>query len=58
MMRANVHISAEQITEQLAITPRTVEKQIARLKELGKLKRIGAAKGGRWQVGTKKKGNC
>ena len=46
----NPHISARNIAEQLGLTPRAVEKQIAQLKAAGRLKRIGLARGGYWEV--------
>ncbi len=44
------HISARNIAEQLGVTSRAVEKQIAQLKAAGRLKRIGPARGGHWEV--------
>ena len=44
------HVSARKIAEQLDLTPRAVEKQIAQLKAAGRLKRIGSARGGHWEV--------
>jgi len=44
------YISAKAIAEELGISIRAVEKQIARLKEQEKLERIGSAKGGLWKV--------
>ena len=51
-IRADKNISARKLAEMLAISPRAVEKHIARLKSDGKLKRIGPAKGGHWEVIT------
>jgi ATP-dependent DNA helicase RecG len=34
----------------LGISPRAVEKQIARLREEGRVRRIGPDKGGHWEV--------
>jgi ATP-dependent DNA helicase RecG len=42
--------SAREIAEILGLTPRAVEKQIGALKAAGRLRRLGAAKGGRWAV--------
>jgi len=44
------NVSAQKIAEQLNISSRAVEKQIAKLKKQGILKRIGPAKGGYWKV--------
>jgi predicted HTH transcriptional regulator len=43
-------LSARQMAVRLGITPRAVEKQIAKLRKDGRLKRIGPAKGGHWDV--------
>jgi predicted HTH transcriptional regulator len=45
-IRADKSISARTLAEMLAISPRAVEKHIARLKSDGKLKHISPAKGG------------
>jgi predicted HTH transcriptional regulator len=42
--------SARKIAEALNLSPRAVEKQIAVLKAAGHLRRVGPAKGGRWEV--------
>jgi predicted HTH transcriptional regulator len=38
------------IDKRLEISPRAVEKQISKLRKEGLLRRIGPAKGGRWDV--------
>jgi ATP-dependent DNA helicase RecG len=43
-------LSAREIAIRLGITQRAVEKQIARLRKDGRLKRVGPAKGGHWDV--------
>ncbi len=43
-------LAAREIADTLGITRRAVEKQIARLREEGRIRRIGPAKGGRWEV--------
>jgi ATP-dependent DNA helicase RecG len=43
-------LSARQIAIRLGITQRAVEKQLAKLRKEGKLKRVGPAKGGHWDV--------
>ena len=50
IIRNTPHVSARNIAEQLGLTSRAVEKQIAQLKAAGRLKRIGPAKGGYWEV--------
>jgi ATP-dependent DNA helicase RecG len=46
----NPEITASELSEAVGITPKGVEWQIARLKKEGVLKRIGPAKGGRWEI--------
>lgn len=43
-------LSATLLAERIGITPKAVEKQIAKLKADGVLKRIGPDKGGHWLV--------
>ena len=50
VIRTDNSISAKRIAEKLGISPRAVEKQIANLKNDGKLKRNGPAKGGHWEI--------
>ncbi len=49
-IRADNRVSAEKIARKLGISSRAVEKQIANLKAENKLKRIGSAKGGHWEI--------
>jgi ATP-dependent DNA helicase RecG len=53
IIRTNKYISARKIAEKLCISSRAVEKQIARLKNDGLLKRVGSAKGGWWEIASK-----
>ena len=50
LIQANPKASAKVLAEQLGLSSRAVEKQIAQLKQQGKLERIGPAKGGYWRV--------
>jgi len=50
LLRAEPRLPARVLAERLGISSRAVEKQIARLREQGRLRRIGAPKGGHWQV--------
>ncbi|ALS97100.1 helix-turn-helix domain-containing protein [Lacimicrobium alkaliphilum] len=50
LIQRDPKISARSLAEELGITSRAVEKQIAQLKQQGKLDRIGPAKGGYWKV--------
>jgi predicted HTH transcriptional regulator len=43
-------ISAPELAEQLGISVRAVEKHLANLKAAGKLRRVGSAKGGHWEL--------
>jgi ATP-dependent DNA helicase RecG len=50
LIRLNNHISARELSSELAISQRKVEENISKLKEKGKLKRLGPAKGGQWEI--------
>lgn len=50
MMEVTPKITAAQIAEKLGITVRAVEKQIAKLRNQGKIERVGPKKGGQWKV--------
>jgi ATP-dependent DNA helicase RecG len=43
-------ISAKELSLSLGISSRAVEKWISQLKAQGRLKRIGSARGGRWET--------
>ena len=47
-------LSAAALAERIGITPKAVEKHIAKMKAEGLLKRIGPDKGGHWQIAEKK----
>ena len=49
-IKADRTVSARHIAEGLGLTSRAVERQIARLKGIGILKRVGPDKGGHWEV--------
>ena len=44
------YITAYEIGKSIGISLRKVQENIAKLKEMGILKRIGPAKGGHWQI--------
>jgi ATP-dependent DNA helicase RecG len=48
--RKSPSVSIPQIAEILGISTRAVEKQIRQLKQTNRIRRIGPAKGGNWQV--------
>jgi len=50
LVAENPQITTKQLADAIGITPKGVEWQITRLKRGGLLKRIGPAKGGRWEV--------
>ena len=50
LIKKNAHITIPELAESLGISTRAIEKQIAKLKEKGRLKRIGPDKGGHWEV--------
>lgn len=50
LMRENSLITIPELAKTLGITTRAIEKQIAKLQKNGQLKRIGPAKGGRWEI--------
>jgi predicted HTH transcriptional regulator len=50
LIKQNKNITIPEIARHLEISTRAVEKQIARLKEQGILKRIGPDKGGYWEA--------
>ena len=43
-------MAAPELAEIVGISERKIEQNIATLKKLGRLKRIGPAKGGHWEV--------
>lgn len=50
LLKAHPGLTAKQAAEQLGLSQRAVEKQLAALKASGRLRRIGPNKGGYWQV--------
>jgi len=49
-MKENPNITTIELAEILEVSRRAIAKQIAKLKEQGKLKRVGPDKGGYWKV--------
>lgn len=49
-LRGNPRCSTQQLGDALGISKRAVLKQVEKLKQQGRLARIGSAKGGYWQV--------
>ena len=50
MLQREPDLTIPEIAEALSISTRAVKKQIAKLKEQGRLKRIGPSRGGHWEV--------
>ena len=50
MLRAEPGLAAREVAERLDITPRAVEKQIAKMRNEGRIRRIGPDRGGHWEV--------
>ena len=50
LLKAKPQLTGKQAAEQLGLSQRAVEKQLAKLKAAGRLERIGPNKGGYWQV--------
>ena len=50
IIKQNPHITAAEIAMELNMSSRGVEKQIRKLRELGKIKRTGGRFGGYWEI--------
>jgi len=50
LLREHPYMSAKDLSEQIGISPKGVEKNLKILKENGALNRVGPDKGGRWEV--------
>ncbi|MCD4805926.1 MAG: winged helix-turn-helix transcriptional regulator [Desulfobacterales bacterium] len=49
-MQSNPGVTIAELSEQVGIGDRAIEKQISKLKEQNLIRRIGPAKGGHWEV--------
>jgi len=49
-LNRNANLSARELSELVGISSRKIEQNIAKLKKLGRLRRIGPPKGGYWEV--------
>ncbi len=54
LLQAKPTLSAKALSTELGISARAVEKQLANLKTAGKIRRVGPAKGGHWEVNDDK----
>ena len=50
MMKTNRFVTIAELAEHMEISTRAVEKQIANLKDENRIRRVGGAKGGHWEV--------
>jgi predicted HTH transcriptional regulator len=50
LMKDNENITIAELTEAIGVSSRSIERNIDRLKQEGKINRIGADKGGYWQI--------
>ena len=50
LLRAHPEYSAKKLSEEIGITQKAIEKQLAKLKAEGRIKRNGPDKGGSWEV--------
>ena len=50
LIKENKNITIPEIAQKIKLSTRAVEKQIAKLKEQNKLKRVGPDKGGYWKI--------
>jgi len=50
LIRSNASITIEEMAVELSLTDRAIKKNLAALKNAGKLSRIGPDKGGHWAV--------
>jgi len=50
LLKANPKLSAREVAEAIGVTSRAVEKQISKLRDENRIRRIGPAKGGYWDV--------
>ena len=50
LLRADNTISIPELAAKIGISERAIEKQLANLRDTGALRRVGPAKGGKWEV--------
>lgn len=50
LLSKNAKLTVPNMAQHLGLTTRAVEKQLAKLKEEGRLRRVGPNKGGHWQI--------
>ena len=52
LIQNNKQILLKELAEMLKVSTRTIRRDIEKLKQMNKLKRIGPAKGGHWVIST------
>jgi ATP-dependent DNA helicase RecG len=50
MMKTDSSVTIAELANHIGISTRAVEKQIAKLRDEKRIRRVGGAKGGRWEV--------
>ncbi|MBI9065271.1 MAG: winged helix-turn-helix domain-containing protein [Marinilabiliaceae bacterium] len=50
LIQSNPYTSAKELSTKIGISSRKIEENIKKLKEAGIIKRVGAAKGGHWEM--------
>lgn len=50
LMKKNPSITLQQIAEKIGLSKRAIEMHVKKLREQGKVNRIGATKNGSWEV--------
>jgi len=55
LMEDNKHITTKELSEYINISTTAVDNNISKLKKKGILERIGAARGGHWEIKDKQK---
>ena len=50
LLQAHPEYSAKRLSEEIGVTEKAIEKQLAKLKADGRIKRNGPDKGGSWEV--------
>ena len=50
LITTNKHITIKELSENIGVSNRSIERNIKKLQEENKLKRVGADKGGYWEI--------
>ena len=49
-MKLNPNITIEELSKEIRISDRAIKKNISKLKQEGKITRVGSDKGGYWEI--------